>query len=310
MAADHEHSMSHLPHNASISNIITSPTESVVEVKVPAGDEAPLATKSPSTAHSTSEVDISSQIDLPYDNESSTDQETISEDLSDTDAESTTSSTAYLNINRPGASQDDCLFLNKLPAEMRNNIYELVFQREDDTDRVWLHHAQPPSKILLLTCQQIRHEAIKPYKKAAHEYWTETQLEICTELMIEEGGEELIWQLEHDLWSGNNASLRHQNVDRICYIAVEGRNDIYGHFDEFTYLDDKGIWIKAEWRTRRDVFCWFQRGETEEWGYARRKKDALAAVRKTGTKALHEQLASLVRLAAVEWYDPGLDMGY
>lgn len=57
-------------------------------------------------------------------------------------------------------------FLDKLPAEIRNNIYSLVLSPDKRTDLVELKEATPPSKNLMLTCKQIHAEAAGMYRAA------------------------------------------------------------------------------------------------------------------------------------------------
>ncbi|KAI6882141.1 hypothetical protein KC360_g5931 [Hortaea werneckii] len=64
--------------------------------------------------------------------------------------------------------------LMKLPPELRNEIYELVFfQEEDDDDYepVDLMHPSTPSKHLLLSCREIYREAKGIYKEAYRAFW-------------------------------------------------------------------------------------------------------------------------------------------
>ncbi|KAF2166746.1 hypothetical protein M409DRAFT_22800 [Zasmidium cellare ATCC 36951] len=47
-----------------------------------------------------------------------------------------------------------CPFLEKLPAEIRNEIYELAFTQDSSTSEIELFEAKSPSKALLSTCRQ------------------------------------------------------------------------------------------------------------------------------------------------------------
>ncbi|KAK5678600.1 hypothetical protein LTS10_009044 [Elasticomyces elasticus] len=69
-------------------------------------------------------------------------------------------------------TQPSCLLLS-IAAELRNQIYELVFNEESDGP-VELFKAQPPSNALLLACHAIYSEAALVYAHAYRKYWTKT----------------------------------------------------------------------------------------------------------------------------------------
>lgn len=64
-----------------------------------------------------------------------------------------------------------CYFYDKLPAELRNEIYILAFASSDDGRGVRLINAAPPSKALVMTCRQAHAESAKLYKAMYREYW-------------------------------------------------------------------------------------------------------------------------------------------
>ncbi|KAH9826327.1 putative RNA binding protein [Teratosphaeria destructans] len=73
-----------------------------------------------------------------------------------------------------------CAFL-RLVAELRNQIYQLVFTADIDSDleEVDLIHAHPPAAGgLLLTCRQINSEAKGIYKHNLRAYWLNTHFYI------------------------------------------------------------------------------------------------------------------------------------
>lgn len=71
-----------------------------------------------------------------------------------------------------GDEQQECLLLKKLPGELRNCIYELVFA---EPDVVNLRHAKLPSRNLLLTCRKVYGEAQKIYVDYCCRYWKDTE---------------------------------------------------------------------------------------------------------------------------------------
>ncbi|KAK4895327.1 hypothetical protein LTR27_006670 [Elasticomyces elasticus] len=58
-----------------------------------------------------------------------------------------------------------------LPAELRNEIYELAFTMELDK-QIELFSAVPPSNSLILTCRQVCDEAAGIYRQAYRAFWT------------------------------------------------------------------------------------------------------------------------------------------
>lgn len=54
-------------------------------------------------------------------------------------------------LSTPPALQSDCLFLNKIPAELRNEVHELAFTSDDDEVQIDLSHFDPPRSPLLST---------------------------------------------------------------------------------------------------------------------------------------------------------------
>ncbi|KAK5737831.1 hypothetical protein LTR17_006479 [Elasticomyces elasticus] len=66
-----------------------------------------------------------------------------------------------------------------IPPEIRNDIYELVFNQIWTGDTVDLMKAVPPSKAPLLACHQMFNEAKGLHKTAYRGYWSEVHFTIC-----------------------------------------------------------------------------------------------------------------------------------
>lgn len=104
---------------------------------------------------------------------------------------------------KEAATQQDCRLLNIAP-ELRNKIYEYAFARTDSEAIVDLEHAEWPAKHLLLSCQQIYHEAKGIYQDAYRRYFTDTRFQLdfmnlstlvtCRSLPITEVD---FWRIEH-----------------------------------------------------------------------------------------------------------------
>lgn len=72
------------------------------------------------------------------------------------------------------ASQDECPLLEKLPPELRNQIYEYVFTSERSLRRnLYTATMKRPWCNLLLTCQRIFAETKGIYEVARTSYWRE-----------------------------------------------------------------------------------------------------------------------------------------
>lgn len=68
----------------------------------------------------------------------------------------------------------DPLHHNKLPAELRKNVYELVIVFDKPSGPVKPEEACPPSKTILFTWKQTCAEARAIYRVANRAYWAET----------------------------------------------------------------------------------------------------------------------------------------
>lgn len=64
-----------------------------------------------------------------------------------------------------------CHFFDKLPPELRNEVYKLAFASDDDSKGIRLIDAAPPSKALIVTCRQTHAESAKLYKAMYRDYW-------------------------------------------------------------------------------------------------------------------------------------------
>lgn len=87
-----------------------------------------------------------------------------------------------------------CTLTDRIPVEIRNRIYELVYAPDDDfpgtvelfsktpvsdADNVLVYHNMgPPNKHLLLTCRQILSEARAMYKYYYRSFWKNTNFSI------------------------------------------------------------------------------------------------------------------------------------
>ncbi|KAK4619480.1 hypothetical protein CLAFUW4_10785 [Fulvia fulva] len=68
-----------------------------------------------------------------------------------------------------------------LPAELRNEIYELAFTSAHDSvnnEAIDIRETSPPSKALLFAGRQTYNEAAKIYQEAYRKYWVEPHFEL------------------------------------------------------------------------------------------------------------------------------------
>lgn len=193
----------------------------------------------------------------------------------------------------PAAPQDDCSFLDKLSAELRNEIYELAFTSDLDEgdEAVELQHAMSPSNSLLWTCRQIMSEALQLYQEAVTKYWTDTPFYI----ELDEP-----YPHQQDLARGNKPRLQDKNIDRIRRIYIIGCLEDDGYGNVYTYHHDEGIWHSVNDRPGETVeYQWVQSDSSSYWGRrlhrADRREDAVAAARgRTNRLPFHQELMSMM----------------
>ena len=84
--------------------------------------------------------------------------------------------TSHETSSTPASATAQTCHLFRLPAELRNRIYELCLTKK--AKEVNLRRAKPPSKALLLTSRQIYGEARLMQRRAYREYWSKTRFVI------------------------------------------------------------------------------------------------------------------------------------
>ncbi|KAK5121358.1 hypothetical protein LTR85_005524 [Meristemomyces frigidus] len=81
-------------------------------------------------------------------------------------------------IPKASAPESEPCRLLELPAEVRNEIYELTFTSDSADREIDFLHATPPSKALLLCSHQTYDESNGFYKQAYRAYWSSTKFAI------------------------------------------------------------------------------------------------------------------------------------
>ncbi|KAK4610226.1 hypothetical protein CLAFUW4_13939 [Fulvia fulva] len=124
-----------------------------------------------------------------------------------------------------------CLFFEKLPGELRNNVYELVFAL-DNTHPVDILNAQPPRKDFLLTCRQANAEGGGNYQAAYRQSWAGTDFV----LQIPSYGDDTTQHI--------NAvqNLRHDDMIHITSLACKPREPS-SQWYTIELVDTRGGWL-------------------------------------------------------------------
>lgn len=124
-----------------------------------------------------------------------------------------------------------CFFLDRLPAELRNGIYELAFEtRRKDGNPTNLRRPKPPSKALLLSCRQVHQEARGLYLEAYKRYWEEGPFEFAFTYSLRK---KMLRKRHLDRLGGNLEHIKDMRVrihlSPVCTVR-------------WTLADARGIW--------------------------------------------------------------------
>ncbi|GIZ42827.1 hypothetical protein CKM354_000608100 [Cercospora kikuchii] len=228
-------------------------------------------------------------------------------------------------LSTPPALQSDCLFLNKIPAELRNEIYELTFTSDDDEVEIDLSNfdpprspllstkggvelskAHPPNDALLCTCRQIQSEATQLYEKASRQYWSETHFVITNYRPNDRNAPPTIQSIKQDLWGEQYLRIRLEDTDCIRHIRIFHRIALGSRHLMWisTYLAESGIWLWECFRGTQvkplqsrylvlRAYDWRVFPLGHEWTIWDHKSDAETAVRKWNhKKPFHVELGS------------------
>ncbi|KAK4617731.1 hypothetical protein CLAFUR4_12240 [Fulvia fulva] len=139
------------------------------------------------------------------------------------------------------ATSSACPFFDKLPAELRLEIYELSFKPASTEDEVDLCAVNPPSKSLLLTCGKAYNEAQAIFKQAHRQHWSSSNFTMSLSGPASQKKE----NRKHALLA--LAALRGEDLQHIVHLTIireelstgeEGTN--------MKLLDRRGSW-KCTW---------------------------------------------------------------
>ena len=157
----------------------------------------------------------------------------------------------------------DSPFFSKLPAELRNKIYRIVFtprpivstpkQGPSISDLAWMHYLAinhlpsnlpPPNHHLLLSCRQAYSEARDMYVDLRRTYWSTTDLCLtieptCTGIRLDAPSHASL-----DVMAKIVSSTNLENVKSIMIRVNHGRDcSLYTHsVHRMVMVDKRGIW--------------------------------------------------------------------
>lgn len=130
-------------------------------------------------------------------------------------------------------SSTECAFFDKLPAELRNQIYELSFTTNACVEEiVEVNKAAPPSKDLLLASRQAHREGHQFYLEAYREYWRTTNFRIT--IPSERG-----WGAPY-MWFKQRLPDDVNNIRHLVVICKSRTSTLQSRTS--TLLDPRGLW--------------------------------------------------------------------
>lgn len=109
-------------------------------------------------------------------------QHTQLDKITTSSASTTTTSGQVHNTPRTMATSTHttttCYFFDKIPPEVRNEIYSLAFTTAADVEDVIYFTASPPSKSIIITCKQAYQEANGLYQDAYRRFWRDSSFKV------------------------------------------------------------------------------------------------------------------------------------
>lgn len=170
-----------------------------------------------------------------------------------------------------------CLFLDKLPVELRIEIYKLAFAVEEVDDEVELLLAKPPSHTLLLVCRHVRSEAQEIYHAARRHFWGTTSFKMSL-------GEVAALQSYNEMFDQLSPSTIRTTIDDITKLRTEFALATTAVAVNITLIDARGGWITE---LRRSLETTRNQGQAYEgpwlvdyifYGYGDAQQTALVSV--------------------------------
>lgn len=129
----------------------------------------------------------------------------------------------------------------KLPGEMRNQIYELVFSTHipHSGEAVDLLRATPPSQGFLLSCQRIYTEARHMYPDSARHYWQTAHFTLTID-------QEITYERMSSRLRLSHIRRKLDLVTHLQFVIFRYRDNIQRDCIEYTLIDTRGAWAVEE----------------------------------------------------------------
>ncbi|KAK4618193.1 hypothetical protein CLAFUW4_12233 [Fulvia fulva] len=145
-----------------------------------------------------------------------------------------TCTTSLVATTTTPSQPTSCAFFDKLPAELRLDVYELTFAQHDDKE-VELITSSPPSASLLLACRKTYHEARATYQQARRRYWKETKFS------IQVTDPRLPLALHAAL-----PRLKRQGLEHIRHLRIRFCHPTFaGIYDQYELVTVRGVWRRV-----------------------------------------------------------------
>lgn len=193
------------------------------------------------------------------------------------------------------SSKSTCFLLQKIPGELRNDIYGHVYEddKPDSTAAVNLLDPHPPGgKSLLLTCRQINKEARGCQKEAYRKFWKESRFKV---------------DITKDLdFHGPLAGLKAQDLDNVTSLTLYQHTYSALLCHNYSLVDRRGLWRLITASETVSIFCYgIDISETvprtlsfDRYGSVLNLDETAARAaleqRKVGAEPLHFQIVALI----------------
>ncbi|KAK4496211.1 hypothetical protein PRZ48_012191 [Zasmidium cellare] len=131
---------------------------------------------------------------------------------------------------------ESCPLFDKLPRELRDEIYKLVFTEDEGEEERDLHKATPPSKGLATACKQGYTETNELYKAAYRQFWS-------TNDFVINGEETARGPLFPNVYV-DPLPWQSRDLDRITSLTISSDRNAFeaGGYATLTQEDRRGEW--------------------------------------------------------------------
>ena len=156
-----------------------------------------------------------------------------------------------ISYNRPpteSASATSSCRLLELPAELRNQIYELAFTTDQDSEgKVDLFAGKAPTKSLLLTCRQIHSEAHGIYNTAYRRFWKESDFVASQRTLHKKRPGKKGYEKVDTITKADLSKLRDADIANITKLTLHVPLTV------FVLTDMRGVWHRTTYARSVDA---------------------------------------------------------